>query len=335
MPSRTAKRCSVEDMNTRHSNASVAMCTFNGARFLAEQLRSVASQTLVPVELVICDDGSTDDSVSIIREFSRKAPFPVQVFQNKTKLGPAKNFEKAIQKCKGEIIFLCDQDDVWQPEKIERLIDAFDKHPQATYAFSNAEMIDESGDPLGQTLWDAVGLSRKLEAFSGTGQLEILLKHNIVTGATMAFRASFRDLVLPISADWMHDYWIVLLGSTVSNGIPVSEPLLKYRRHATQVCGWRKDTFWQVCMESLNARAEDWRGKVDNFRRLVDRVQSSPLECPPERMALLREKELHLLTRSSTRGSNALLRIAKVLAEATTGRYHRFSDSWYSIVRDL
>jgi glycosyltransferase involved in cell wall biosynthesis len=322
-------------MNTCRVNASVAMCTFNGARFLAEQLCSIASQTFVPAELVICDDASTDGSISVIRDFSRHALFPVRLFQNKTRLGPAKNFEKAIQLCKGEIIFLCDQDDVWQPYKIERMIDALDKNPQAIYAFSNAEMIDELGKPLGQTLWDAVDLSRRLETFLGAGQLEILLKHNIVTGATMAFRSSFRDVALPISTDWMHDHWIVLLGSALSSGIPVAEPLLKYRRHATQVCGWRKHTFWQVCMESLNARAEDWTGKVENFRKLVDRVESSPLECPPDRIALLREKELHLVTRSSSRGSNGFRRIARVLAEATTGRYHRFSDSWYSIVRDL
>jgi glycosyltransferase involved in cell wall biosynthesis len=316
---------------------SVAMCTCNGARFLSEQLQSIASQTVLPGELVICDDASTDDSMSVLKDFTRQAPFEVRIFQNRERRGPAQNFEKAIQLCEGEIIFLCDQDDVWVPAKVERLLEALGKNSQAVYAFSNAEMIDDAGNALGQTLWAAVELTGKLNRFSGAGQLEILLKHNIVTGATMAFRASFRNIVLPIPSDWMHDYWIVLLASAVSFGVPVPEPLLKYRRHASQVCGWRKKTFWQACMESLKARPEDWSSKVKAFRRLLNRVESIslPLECPPERLEILKQKELHLHTRFSTRSSNAVIRIFKVLAEASTGRYQRFSDSWCSIVRDL
>src|SRR5580704_19315016 len=90
---------------------SVALCTCNGGRFLAEQLQSIASQTRLPQELVICDDASTDDTVSMIQGFSRTAPFPVKLFQNAERPGPAKNFDKAIRLCEGEIIFLCDQDD--------------------------------------------------------------------------------------------------------------------------------------------------------------------------------------------------------------------------------
>jgi glycosyltransferase involved in cell wall biosynthesis len=316
---------------------SVALCTCNGGRFLAEQLQSIVSQTKLPQELVICDDASTDDTVSIIQAFSRNAPFPVKLFQNAGRLGPAKNFEKAIGLCEGEIIFLCDQDDFWKPLKVERMVEALEKHPQAMYAFSNAEMVDENGNPLDSTLWDAVGLSTRPESFTGDGQLKILLKQNIVTGAAMAFRASFRESALPIMPDWMHDHWIVLLASAVSYGVPVPEVLLSYRRHGSQVCGWKKQTFWEVCVESLQARSEDWAQKVANFRDLLERIEAiSPLfPCSPERMALLRDKEKHMATRSNARGSNGLARIGRVLAEASTGRYQRFSDSWYSIVRDL
>lgn len=326
-----------EKSSSMGQRVSVALCTCNGGRFLAEQLQSIASQTSLPQELVVCDDSSTDDTVSMIQGFSRTAPFPVKLFQNAERLGPAKNFEKAIGLCESEIIFLCDQDDCWKPIKVERMVEALEKHPQAMYAFSNAEMIDENGNTLDSTLWDAVGLSGRLESFSGDGQLKILLKHNIVTGAAMVFRASFRDAALPIMPDWMHDHWIVLLASAVSYGVPVPEVLLSYRRHGSQVCGWKKQTFWEVCVESLQARSEDWTQKVAYFRQLLERVEaiSSHLPCPPKRMALLRDKEKHMVTRSSARGSNGLARIGRVLAEASTGRYQRFSDSWYSIVRDL
>src|SRR5260370_27009832 len=106
------------DESMTEPSISVAMCTFNGARFLPEQLQSIALQTLQPSELVICDDGSTDGTVGILQSFALSARFPVRIFCNQETLGPARNFEKAIGLCDGEIISLCDQDDVWRPEKL-------------------------------------------------------------------------------------------------------------------------------------------------------------------------------------------------------------------------
>ena len=94
---------------------SVAMCTFNGSRYLEEQLGSVAQQSLSPFELVVCDDGSTDATVEIVHRFALRSPFPVYLHQNVTNLGSTRNFEQAIQLCRGEAIALCDQDDYWLP----------------------------------------------------------------------------------------------------------------------------------------------------------------------------------------------------------------------------
>lgn len=331
------KNCLHKDTLEKTSSISVALCTFNGSRFLAEQLQSIAAQTVLPSELVICDDGSTDETLSILNQFAENAPFQVQLFQNEKRLGPAENFEKAICACNGEVIFLCDQDDIWETDKVEHMMQAFEANPTAAYAFSNAEMIGDQSANVGATLWDAVGLQTKLADFRDAGQVRILLKHNVVTGATMAFRKSFRELVLPIPSGWMHDYWIVLLGSSLSYGVPVPECLMKYRRHASQVCGWRKMTFWQVVQRSLNAGTEDWTGKVANFRKVLEHLNSISglAACAPNKLRLIREKEHHLAVRSKTRASSGFWRIAQVLAEATTGRYQRFSDSWYSIVRDL
>lgn len=316
---------------------SVAMCTYNGSRYLQEQLKSIASQTRPPDELVICDDGSADDTVSVLTAFAAKALFPVRVFWNVERLGPAKNFERAIGLCTGDVVILADQDDLWNPQKVVKLLEAFELHPDAVYAFSDAEMVDQEGAPLGEKLWDAIAFRQKLGRFSGPGQLEILLKQNLVTGAAMAVRASFKEVIFPIPSGWMHDYWIVLLGSALGYGVPIPEALFRYRRHATQVCGWRKKTFLQVSKTSLAAGQEDsWR-KVDHFQKLQERVKSgrSSTQCPPERLRLLEQKEIHLLKRARTRSSTGLSRIVKVLGEAATGRYQRYSNSWYSIVRDL
>jgi len=317
---------------------SIAMCTFNGARYLGEQLSSIASQSTLPDELVICDDGSTDDTIRILSAFATQAPFDVRIFVNEDRLGVVKNFEKAISLCRGDIIALSDQDDIWKLHKLARLAEAFQQHPDTAYAFSDAEMVDDLGAPLGYTLWDAVGLRKSLAKFSGPRQLQMLLKKSLVTGATLAFRSSLKDVVLPIPSDWMHDGWIASLGSALSHGVPVSESLLLYRRHAAQACGWRTKTFWQVFKVSMSVSGEESWKKVEQFRELHQRVVSAPptAQATAEHLQLLREKEVHLMQRAKTRSTSGISRFMRVLNELCTGRYKRFSESfWYSIMRDL
>lgn len=313
------------------------MCTYNGFQYLREQLRSIASQTRLPDELVICDDGSTDDTVVLLAAFAAGASFPVRVVSNSEKLGPAKNFEKAVRLCQGDIIILADQDDVWKPQKLDRLVNALEQHPDAAYAFSDAETINETGALLHRRLWDLVGLRKNLKQFSGSGQVRILLKKNVITGAAQAFRASFKDIILPIPSEWMHDYWIALLGSVLSYGVPVSEPLFMYRRHAGQVCGLGGKGFLAASRVSLATSDEQWSEKVRCFRLLQERILSLPasVHASAECVQLLKEKEIHLLARANTRSSKGLSRVMRVLAEVSTRRYERFSDSWRSIVRDL
>jgi glycosyltransferase involved in cell wall biosynthesis len=316
---------------------SVAMCTYNGAQFLSEQLQSIALQARLPDELIVCDDGSSDGTVLLLRAFANQTAFPIRIFCNEERLGPRKNFDKAISLCDGDIIVLSDQDDIWRPEKLAKLADAFDRNPDAVYAFSDADMIEENGKSLGHTLWDAVGLRRNLNRFSDLGQLRLLLKQNLIAGASMAFRASFRQIILPIPSGWMHDYWIVLLGSALSRGFPVSERLFMYRRHATQVCGLHKQSFGQAVRESISTGQDASLNKVEQFREIQRRfdVVCALAQCPQDRLELLRQKETHLLKRAALRSARGATRAMGVLAEASTGRYQRFSNSWFSIVRDL
>lgn len=316
---------------------SVAMCTYNGSRYLREQLQSIAAQTRLPDELVICDDGSADDTVGLLTAFAADASFPVRVFSNNERLGPAKNFERAVRLCEGDIISLADQDDVWKPQKLDRLLNAFERHPDAAYAFSDAETINETGALLNRKLWDLVGLREKMEQFSGSGQVKILLKENVITGAALAFRASFRDIILPIPPEWEHDYWIALVGAVLSYGVPVSEALFMYRRHAGQVCGLGGKGFLAASRVSLATTHKEWCEKVRCFRMLQERILSPPasVHASAECVQLLKEKEIHLLARANTRSSKGISRIMKVLVEVSTGRYQRFSNSWRSIVRDL
>lgn len=316
---------------------SVALCTYNGSRYLEAQLKSIASQLHLPDELVVCDDGSRDDTVSLLTAFALQAPFKVCVVSNEERLGPSKNFEKAIQLCSGDIIALADQDDIWKPNKLGRLVLALEEHPSAVFAFSDADMGNHEGSLLGYSFWDAVGLRKVIAQFSGSGQLSILLRHNLIPGAAMAFRRNFRDIVVPVPAGWMHDYWIVLLGSTLASGVPVSESLFMYRRHAEQTLGWRKKTFLEVCKASLMVGQEESWDKVKQFQKLLDRVQSvsALMQCSVENKNLLKQKEMHLLMRAEIRSTKGISRVLKVVAELITGRYRRFSNNWQSIIRDL
>src|SRR3989339_673267 len=99
-------------------NISIAMCTYNGEKYIEQQLNSFLTQTILPNELVICDDCSKDKTIEILQEFSKKAKFPVRIYLNEKNLGSTKNFEKAIGLSKGDIIFCSDQDDVWHNQKI-------------------------------------------------------------------------------------------------------------------------------------------------------------------------------------------------------------------------
>jgi len=315
---------------------SVAMCTYNGSKYLWEQLQSIASQTQLPSELVICDDGSADNTAQLLQTFAAQAAFHVQVVSNKERLGPAKNFEKAIRLCTGDIIVLSDQDDIWKPQKLATLLSAFEEHPEAVYAFSNAELVNADGTPQNLRLWDTVEIRKNWERFSGPEQLKILLKQNVVTGATMAFRSKFRDIFLPVPPGWMHDYWIAALGSALYTGIPIPEPLILYRQHAMQVVGTVNKPLPQM-LASLASNRNSRVEKVEAFRVFFERIQgvSELLPCPDASLRLIQEQRIHLLNREKIRSARRVARISKVLVEAFTGRYQRYSESWRSIARDL
>ncbi len=117
-------------MTAGSESVSVAMCTYNGAKFLPPQMESILAQTQAPDEMVVCDDGSTDGTVELLREFAAKAPFPVRIQQNSRNLGPAANFAQCMEMCGGEILVLADQDDVWFPYRLAETRAAFAADPR-------------------------------------------------------------------------------------------------------------------------------------------------------------------------------------------------------------
>jgi len=317
---------------------SVAMCTYNGAGFLLEQLESIASQTRLPDELVICDDASTDASVGIIRAFSRNAGFAVSLEVNATNLGSTKNFEKAIGLCHGEIIVLADQDDIWLPQKLNCIAKVFECNDNIGAVFSDAELIDGDSRPLGTTLWNTFLFnSRELKKFSAGQGIKVLLKHSLVTGATMAFRSKFRGLVLPIPSNHVHDSWIALLVASASQLAPIHTPLVRYRKHAAQQIGPRYTGSLRQTIDVSKGVARDYYlGEAERFKDVFERLRDRCVTFPPHRFALslIQQKIRHRKARGSFPRSR-LLRLPALFWEIATFRYWRYSNGLGSVAKDL
>ena len=208
---------------------SVAMCTYNGSRYVAEQLESILKQTRRPDELIVCDDCSTDNTPGIIADFAGRAPFPVRIVSHRSNVGVTANYEHAISLCSGDVIFLCDQDDVWHVEKIAATTDALHRS-QASGAFSDSEVVDSNLQPRGYSLWDACAFTRAARRAFPERAVEILLDGNRVQGAALAFRASCRSILLPLSRQWTYDAWVGVILAACGL-IPVERTLMQYRQH--------------------------------------------------------------------------------------------------------
>jgi hypothetical protein len=314
------------------------MCTYNGGRYLWEQLESIATQSVLPDELVICDDCSTDQTVEAIQAFIKHAPFSVRLEVNNRTYGSTKNFEKAVGLCKGEVVALADQDDVWNPEKLSRTATVLDSDERIGAVFSDATLIDENSRAIPETLWRSFNLDPcgQEKFFAGSG-LEILLKHNVVTGATLAFRSIFRPLILPIPPNHIHDQWISVLLASVSHLIPIQTPLIKYRRHAAQQIGpGSRLSFRQTIAQSKQSGRNHYLAEAKEFQEICERIcaRSATFDAHPRALHLIQQKILHRTARGSFSDSR-LLRLPQLVREISTLRYWLYSDGFGSLAKDI
>ncbi|WP_397568784.1 glycosyltransferase [Schlesneria sp. T3-172] len=226
----------------RSGTISIALCTYNGERYLPAQLDSYLSQSRLPDELVVGDDGSTDSTARLIEDFARVAPFPVRFFQNPQRLGVGANFDQTLQRCAGEFIALSDQDDEWRPDKLARLAALLGQHPQAGYACSDAEMIGNDGQPQHHRLWEQYRCTPHEFLQQGDSSARhLLLQSDRILGATMLLRANCIRALSPIPQSWVHDHWLSVMCELMGyHGVASPELLTRYRLHPGQTCGVRR-----------------------------------------------------------------------------------------------
>lgn len=214
------------------------MCTFNGERFLQEQLASFHAQTHPPAELVVCDDSSEDGTLEQLRSFAESAAFPVRVVQNTRKLGYSRNFAQAIGVCTGDVIALSDQDDRWYPQKLQRFEHMFAVNPTAGGIFSDGDLMNMESQPLPGTLWKSFDFKQadRERIASGDG-IRVLLRRNVVTGMAFAFRREWRETLRVMPAHWPHDFWMALMLAEHNALRACPERLVAYRVHGNQQIG--------------------------------------------------------------------------------------------------
>lgn len=320
------------------NNISVALCTYNGERYLEQQLQSIANQTRLPLELVICDDCSTDSTPAIIKAFAQSAPFSVKYIENEKNLGSEKkgitrNFERATQLCSGSFIALCDQDDAWFPEKLETLATVLEGDSQLGGVFSDAQLMDQRSLPTGVRMRETTGFDLRDERRLQQGEaLPVLLSMTKVYGCTLMFRASLLDQLLPVPPSWWFDAWFACMIAIHSKLAFVPAALFYYRIHPSQQVG--------ATVPSLRQRIRQWREPAKQYTdqaqpqllELCERLQTQNFPEVQTHLEYLRGR-LALMQLRSSLPSNRMVRLGRVLPAVRD--YYRYFNGWKSIIKDI
>jgi rhamnosyltransferase len=254
-----------EAQQVQRQRFSIAMATFNGEAYIREQLDSLARQILLPLELVVCDDGSSDGTVNILQEFQKKAPFSVKIYQNPQRLGFADNFLQAASRCSGEWVAFCDQDDVWFPEKLLSVSEAIQSSRASDLMLvtHSVQIADEDisltnrrqphsrvDSTIGPNTWSAAALggvnaldSRKDRTirpnchpgFWGLPGFTCIFRRELITSFDWKVRPKNYDGNYPSQT---HDKWICMLANALGSVHHIAKPLVAYRRHDAALTGY-------------------------------------------------------------------------------------------------
>ncbi|MCS4231250.1 glycosyl transferase family 2 [Stenotrophomonas maltophilia] len=312
---------------------SIAMCTYNGERFLQAQLDSLLTQRPLPDQIVIRDDVSSDGTGEILAAFVPKAEalgIVVDLQVNERNVGYRRNFDGALRACTGEVIFLCDQDDVWHADKLSRMCAEFEARPRLLALHSDARLIDGEGRSLPKSLFESLGIgSHELRMMHRGDALGLLLKRKMVTGAAMAIRRRVLGDALPLPAtEWVHDAWLVTLSALTGQVDSLRESLVDYRLHGGNQLGLGgNDPLPRSARRKLQLQSE-----LKQSEMLVERAQA--LVVPRSVMALVTSRRGHFGVRAGLPASR-VRRLPQVLGEMATGNYFRFGRGLLSAAIDL
>ena len=297
------------------SSVYIVLATFNGERHLLDQIRSIQSQSFNNWTLLVSDDGSGDGSLDVIRELKREDPRIELLPSRGGQAGHVGNFEYLLNEVmlrRGEYVFLADQDDVWEPDKLETLLALAKQDPeQISVVFSDLWMIDASGNRLGSFM--------QLHGFSGHYDTANMLRANFAVGCSMVVAADLLNIALPFPPGLEnHDWWLGLCAVSLGQLGFSPRKLVNYRQHADNAIGVRsyRTQFFRLS-SILRRQRRVFESKITAVDELVRRLQESGAR-PPEALIAWQnqfsdadrwQKPWKLLTSEFKPGSRALLLI--------------------------
>lgn len=308
---------------------SVALCTCNGENFIKEQLLSIINQTKKVDEIIICDDCSEDSTITIIEEILKKEFDNYKLLVNKTRIGVAKNFEKAISACTGNIIFLSDQDDIWENNKVQMVTDFFSNNKNCNMIFTDAKLINANGDFLGSSLWKNLCFSPKEEYC-----LFDFLGKRFVTGATVAIKREFARNCFPIPESWLHDAWLAINSSIDKSISSINVPLIQYRQHSKNVVGANRNIIKRILNRINHIK--------DGINYKTKRLNQLKTFCDLNKKKISNEyEEALLIAIAFWEDMNKLITCSRkegfsiITRNLIKGNYKRFYNGFSSVLFDI
>jgi hypothetical protein len=257
----------------------------------------------------------------------------LRVLLNRPALRVTKNFEQAALACRGDLIALCDQDDIWHPDRLRQMAAVFTRRPELRLLHTNARLIDGDGVPLGSTLFQALEVKPfELAWIHGGRALDVLLRRNLVTGATTMFRRSLLEQAAPFPAEWLHDEWLAAIAAVTGKVDVLEEPLIDYRQHASNEVGARRPTLLQNVRRAFAPRGDKQRQRFRRAERLLERLKV--LGAPQELLEKAYAKVEHQRFRAALPDWRPA-RVLPIIREAMAGRYERYDRGLQAVVADL
>jgi len=328
-------------MNFNSLTCGVVLCSCNGVRFIIQQLDSIVAQTVLPQEIVISDDQSEDGSWGLIQKWADEIvishKISVTLIRNKDRLGVSSNFQQACSKINTDIVFLCDQDDIWLSNKIERVLEEF-READVFLVHSDARLVDGESADLGLTLFEALRFTSLERQLTKEGRfVDIYCRRNIVTGAATAFRRGLLSVASPFPSEWLHDEWLAANAAICGRVVMLPDCLILYRQHGSNIIGmpisyvermlqgWRR-------MRSMS-RSEFLQYRIRRLMQWNLRVKHSGFDCPKNEGVIL--GALEHFHRRSLMGENFFGRLPQIWREFRSKSYKRYSGFFNGILRDL
>ena len=234
---------------------SVALCTYNGERYISSQLDTIINQTYPNIEIIVVDDRSTDQTISILKSYQEAGK--IKLYQNETNLGFIKNFEKAISLCNGEYIALSDQDDLWDLNKIEILVKSIKNH---VLIYSDSEFANSEGESMGK-------VKSQYHNFAKGDSMAFILDY-CTPGHAILFKKELINYLFPFPENMFHDWWITFAAINLGEITYIKDCLVKYRQHETSYT----DNLEAKVITDLNKRRSKIASSMDARKKAIERT---------------------------------------------------------------